>query len=194
MNTEEGEHSMISNFLTRRDFSLGLASLVSVLGVGGTALGSGGGLAARQSAQSDGPTHNAGAIHQEVVFNASRKLVYEALTDAKQFDRVVQLSENGKSMENRATQISREVGGAFSLFGGYIVGRHIEMLVNERLVQAWRETSWLPGVYSIVKFELVEQGAATKLVFDHTGFPGSGEHLYTGWKADYWEPLRKFLG
>jgi activator of HSP90 ATPase len=64
---------------------------------------------------------------------------------------------------------------------------------NERLVQAWRETSWPAGAYSIVKFEFTDQGAGTKLVFDHTGFPGSGEHLFTGWKADYWEPLKKYL-
>jgi len=184
---------MDSKLQTRRDFSLGLASLCSVLGFGGSALGFRHWSYLKPTNAGDELTHTAGAIHQEVLFNASRKRVYEALTDPKQFDRVVALSENGKSLTNRATQISREVGGAFSLFGGYIVGRHIEMIANERLVQAWRETSWPAGIYSIVRFELVEQGAGTKLVFDHTGFPGMGEHLFTGWKADYWEPLSKYL-
>ena len=139
-------------------------------------------------------SHTAEAIHQEVVFNASAKRLYEALTETKQFDRVVQLSEAGASMGNRSTQISREVGGAFSIFGGHIVGRHIELVQNERLVQAWREISWPPGVYSIVKFELTEKGDGTKLVFDHTGFPdGAAQHLAIGWKANYWEPLKKFL-
>lgn len=181
--------------LNRRDFSLSLASFFSILGLteSSTAFASAGGPRVTPSAGSDELSHTAGAIHQEVVFNASRKRVYEALTDPKKFDRVVQLSENGKALKDRATQISREVGGAFSLFGGYIIGRHIEMVANERLVQAWRETSWPAGVYSIVKFELTEEGGGTKLVFDHTGFPGSGEHLFTGWKADYWEPLKKFL-
>jgi activator of HSP90 ATPase len=41
------------------------------------------------------------------------------------------------SLEKAPTQISREVGGAFSLFGGIIVGRHIELVPNERIVQAW---------------------------------------------------------
>jgi activator of HSP90 ATPase len=95
----------------------------------------------------------------------------------------------------RPTEISREVGGALALFGGHIVGRHIELVPSERIVQAWREVSWDPGVYSIVKFELAEQGSGTKIVFDHTGFPkGRGEHLAVGWKAHYWEPLEKFLG
>src|SRR5207302_9727701 len=37
-------------------------------------------------------SHAAEAIHQEPVFKANRKRVYEALTDAKQFDKVIQLS------------------------------------------------------------------------------------------------------
>jgi activator of HSP90 ATPase len=144
-----------------------------------------------------GISRTAEAIHQEPVFKASRKRVYEALTDAKQFDKVVQMSEAMKSMTaapKNPTQISREVGGEFSLFGGYITGRHIELTPGERIVQAWRAGSWDPHVYSIVRFELTEDGAGTKIVFDHTGFPvGQAEHLAGGWKGNYWEPLEKFL-
>ena len=189
--------SMTSNTLTRRCFSLRLASVCSLFGLAGcsTPLGSGGGSRTSPLPGRDEISHTAEAIHQEVVFKASRKRVYEALTDTTQFDKVVQLSEAGRSIANRATRISPEVGGTFSIFGGYIVGRHIEMIPNERLVQAWREVSWPPGLYSIVKFELAEQGAETKLVFDHTGFPeGAAKHLAIGWKANYWEPLRKSLG
>ena len=189
--------SMTSNTVSRRDFSVRLASFFSMLGLAGCSAAAGSGGPARTSRPPgrDEVSHTAEAIHQEVVFNASPKRVYEALTDTTQFDKVVHLSEAGMSMGNRATQISRDVGGTFSLFGGHIVGRHIEMAPNERLVQAWREVSWPPGIYSIVKFELAEQGAGAKLVFDHTGFPqGAAKHLAIGWKANYWEPLRKYLG
>jgi activator of HSP90 ATPase len=145
----------------------------------------------------EGISHTAESIHQEPVFKASRKRLYEALTDAKQFSKVTQLSaamQSGTSLGNRATEISHEVGGAFTLFGGHIVGRHIELMPNERIVQAWRVVDWNPGVYSIVKFELTEQGSGTKLVFDHAGFPqGKGQHLADGWRANYWEPLEKYL-
>jgi len=34
------------------------------------------------------------------------------------------------------------------------------------------------GIYSIAKFDLLEQGSVTKVVFDHAGFPkGRAEHL-----------------
>jgi activator of HSP90 ATPase len=137
------------------------------------------------------------SIHQETVFKASRKRVYEALTDTKQFDKIIQLSpemQAGKSFGTSPTAISREPGSAFSIFGGHIIGRQIELIPNDRIVQAWRVVDWDPGVYSIAKFELIEQGAGTKLVFDHTGFPkGQAEHLAEGWKSHYWDSLEKFL-
>ena len=141
-------------------------------------------------------SRTAESIHQEAAFKASRKRVYEALTDAKQFDRVIQLSGVMQAMHlpDKPAEISREVGGAFTLFGGHIFGRHVELVPNERIVQAWRTGGWAPGVYSIAKFELVEQGSGTKIVFDHTGFPkGDAEALASGWKAHYWEPLGKLL-
>jgi uncharacterized protein YndB with AHSA1/START domain len=146
----------------------------------------------------DGVSHTAESIHQEPVFKASRKRVYEALTESKQFDKIIDLSGVMKSGmlppgTNKPTLISRESGGAFMIFGGFITGRQIELVPSERIVQAWREGSWDPGVYSIAKFELVEQGSGTKIVFDHTGFPGGGEHLAAGWKAHYWQPLGMLL-
>jgi len=95
---------------------------------------------------------------------------------------------------DKPCEISREVGGAFSLFGAYVTGRHIELVPNERIVQAWRAGNWPPGVYSIAKFELVKQGSGTRIVLDHTGFPkGDAEALASGWKAHYWQPLEKLL-
>lgn len=181
---------MKSNIFTRRDFSVGMASLLPMFGVAGTAFTSG-------YAGSEDVTHTSEAIHQEVVFRASRKRVYEALTDAKQFNRVVELStamKSGATPSGSPAEISREVGWTFSIFGGHIVGRHLELIPNERIVQAWRVVDWDPGVYSIVKFQLTEQGSGTKLIFDHTSFPeGKGQHLAEGWRINYWEPLEKFL-
>jgi activator of HSP90 ATPase len=145
-----------------------------------------------------GISHTCAAIHQEVVFKANAKRVYDALIDAKQFDKVIQLSaavKSGAKLGDKPTEISRDAGGAFTLYGGYITGRQIELAPNQRIVQAWRTGGWDPGVYSIARFELTGQGSDTKLVFDHTGFPESlAEHLATGWKINYWEPLAKYLG
>jgi uncharacterized protein YndB with AHSA1/START domain len=164
----------------------------AVLTFGGLALGS----AKSWAAAENDISHTEESIHQEPEFKASPKRIYEVLTDAKQFDKMIELSGVMQSMHlgDKPTEISREAGGAIVLFGGYITGRQIELVPNERIVQSWRAASWDPGVYSIARFELIEQKTGTKIVFDHTGFPkGNGEHLASGWKAHYWEPLQKFL-
>jgi len=182
---------------TRRDFSVRLASVLSGLGIAGTSFAFARIPRTALLAASEEISHSCEAIHQEVVFKASRKRVYEALTDTKQFDKVVQLSaamKSGMPPGAAPTAISPEVGGAFSLFGGYVTGRQIELVPNERIVQAWRAGSWKPGDYSIAKFEFAEQGSGTKLIFDHRGFPdGAAQHLAEGWNVNYWEPLEKFL-
>ena len=173
---------------TRRQAIVGVA-----MAFGGVALVS----TKAWGAAADEISHMAESIHQEVDFNASRKRVYEALTDAEQFERVVQLSDARKTMmpaKAPPAEISPAAGGVFSLFGGLIVGRHIELVPNERIVQAWRPAYWKPGVYSIVKFELSDSGTGAKLVLDHAGFPdGDGKSLLDGWNKNYWQPLAKYL-
>jgi uncharacterized protein YndB with AHSA1/START domain len=148
------------------------------------------------AADDDGLTHSSEAIHQEPVFQAPRQRVYQALTDARQFDQIVRLSVGMQSPtgKDKPTELKAQEGAAFTLFEGYIVGRQIELVPNQRIVQAWRDAGWKPGVYSTVRFELVDQGEQTKIVLDHRGFPdGAGPHLAIGWKQHYWGPLAKFL-
>ncbi len=124
-------------------------------------------------------------IRQEVSIPASPKQVYEALTDPKQFSQLA---------GGAPTEISAESGGPFSCFGGMIEGRNIELVPDQRIVQAWRVRNWPPGLYSIARFELEGEGDGTRLVFEHSGFPeGEREHLASGWHANYWEPLKKHL-
>src|SRR5258708_36370265 len=103
----------------------------------------------------------ADAIRQEVVFKASPKRLYDALLDSKQFSEFT---------GDAPAEISRDPGGAFSCFGGVITGRNIELLPDQRIVQAWRVAMWPEGLYSIVKFELRQQGSETRLIMDHVGF------------------------
>jgi activator of HSP90 ATPase len=123
-------------------------------------------------------------IHQELDFNASPQRLYEALLDAKQFT----------AFSGRTAEINRDAGGAFSLFGGHIIGRNLELVPNQRIVQAWRVVTWPEGAYSIARFDLKPQGSGTRLVFDHIGFPeGLRDHLAEGWEQNYWSLLKKYF-
>jgi activator of HSP90 ATPase len=183
---------MTIELFSRRDFTVRSAALVSGLGIFGAAA------AAQGSAQAGAEiTHDADAIHHEVIFKTAKQRVYELLTDTKKFDRVIQLSDaknNGMPPNGAPASISRDAGGAFSLFAGIISGRHIELVPNERLVQAWRPVHWKAGIYSIARFQLSDEGSGTKLVLDHTGFPrGEAKGLSDGWHKNYWEPMAKAL-
>jgi activator of HSP90 ATPase len=174
---------------TRRDFPARFAAILPLLGIAKGAFS----LPAPQTDR-NGISHTCESIHQEVVFKVAPKRVYEALTDEKKFSQVTEFVMKGAS-----TEISRDGGGTFSIFGGVISGRHIELVPDQRIVQAWREKDWPAGVYSIVRFQLDEVqfsglGNETKLIFDHTGFPqGASTSLAPGWWSHYWEPLQKFL-
>src|ERR1700733_7685621 len=125
------------------------------------------------------------AIHQEVSFPAAPARVYELLTSSKQFT---------DATGGRIAEIAAKDGAPFSLFGGAIHGRQIELVPATRVVQAWRVKMWEPGLYSIVRFTLTAEGSGTKVTLDHAGFPPEqAEHLAAGWGANYWEPLGKAL-
>src|SRR5271170_3028535 len=123
-------------------------------------------------------------IHQEVDFTATPARIYEVLLDAKQFS----------AFTKDTAEIQPRVGGAFKLFGGRIEGRNIELVPNQRIVQAWRPADWPAGVYSIVKFELVTRGSGTRIILDHAGFTeDKWDGLTEGWQEHYWDPLHKYL-
>lgn len=176
---------MLTDQFTRREFSTRLASLLAFPSVARSGFGT------NASPIGDELSHTAESIHQEVTFNANRRRVYQALTDPKHFTAMTMFSQVPKAAPAR---IAHEVGGAFTLFDGHITGRHVELVPEQRIVQAWRAADWEPGLYSIARFQIKDQGSKTTIVFDHTGFPtGQGQHLASGWHANYWEPLKKYL-
>jgi activator of HSP90 ATPase len=125
------------------------------------------------------------SLHQEIEYKSALQRIYEALLSSKDFT----------AFSGAAAEIDPKVGGAFSMFGGLVVGRNVEVVPNQRIVQAWRLAQEFPeGTYSLVKIELKTKDGGTRLILDHTGFPeGHYDHLYEGWYSHYWEPLRKFL-
>lgn len=92
--------------------------------------------------------------------------------------------------------MNNEPGGALSLFDGMITGQTVELVPNQRIIQVWRAGNWPAGTYSLVKFELTPAADdRTVLHFEQIGFPeDQREHLESGWKNKYWDPLKAYLG
>lgn len=125
------------------------------------------------------------AIHQEVTIPASPAAVYEVLTNSEKFAAMT---------GGRSADISGEEGGSFAMFGGDIVGRNVELVPGKRVVQAWRPKRWPEGLYSLVSFNLSQDGKGTKLVFDQVGYPDEDHAMLDGgWSMMYWQPMSDLL-
>jgi activator of HSP90 ATPase len=130
-------------------------------------------------------------IHQEVSFKATPEQLYQLLTNGGEF----------AAATEKPAEMETGEGGKFSIFGGYIEGRNIEIVPSQRVVQAWRGIDWAPGTYSVVRFNLIPQGNGTRLVLDHDAYPEGPspvypswhEHLSANWPVFYFEPFAKYL-
>jgi activator of HSP90 ATPase len=123
-------------------------------------------------------------IQQAIPFKASPHEVYEALMDSKKHT----------AFSGDVARISRAVGGEFSAYGGYITGRNLELVPDQKIVQSWRAVDWAEGYFSTVTFELVPIPEGTRLEFTHADLPeGSEAEFARGWIDNYWEPMKGFL-
>jgi activator of HSP90 ATPase len=171
-----------ATFITRRRVLAGLA--IGIAGIASSSRSLSDTPGAMKEAPSTPGNKERTSIHQEIDFKVAPDRLYNALLDSKQFT----------VFSGLPAEIDPKEGGAFSMFGGLIVGRNVELVPNQRVVQAWRPGHWDAGVYSIVKFELKPNGAATTIIFDHKGFPeGDYDSLLSGWNGHYWHPLEKYL-
>jgi len=183
MTSERNNDGTWKNPRTRRQMIAGVAMAFGAMAAGSKVWGD-----TQQQSMKEAPSSPANekrtSFHLETEYKASPERIYNVLLDSKQF----------AALTGMPADIDPKAGGAFSMFGGMIVGRNVELVSSQRIVQAWRPTHWDPGVYSIVKFELKSQGAETVLVLDHNGFPeGEYDHLEWGWHNHYIDPLKKFM-
>ena len=123
-------------------------------------------------------------IKQSVTFKASPHDLYEALMD----------SEKHAQFTGDRADISREVGGKFTAFGGYSEGVNIELVQDEKIVQTWRASDWPEGHYSHITFYFEKSDDGTQLTFTQTGVPEEQyEDISQGWWDFYWNPMKEML-
>ena len=120
-------------------------------------------------------------IRQSVTFKASPHAVFEALMDSRKHTKFT----------GSAARISRKVGGAIWAYDGYITGANLELVRDQKIVQAWHGSDWPEGHMSRVTFKLTRVKGGTRLTFTHRGVPP--EHVASikqGWIESYWQPLK----
>ncbi len=123
-------------------------------------------------------------IEQSIIFRASPQEVYDALMD----------SDKHSAFTNSLALISPEIGGEYSAYDGYIIGKNLELVPGGKIVQSWRAVDWPENYYSIVTFIFTPDAQGTRLDFTHANVPEGTEAEFTqGWIDNYWQPLAAFL-
>ncbi|MCK5847029.1 MAG: SRPBCC domain-containing protein [Bacteroidales bacterium] len=89
------------------------------------------------------------------------------------------------------TTFIAEEGAEFSLFDGNILGKNIELIPNEKIVQQWYFGDQEQD--SIVTFILHENKSNTSLELRHTNIPGEDyEDMVDGWNDVFMSRLMEF--
>ena len=95
----------------------------------------------------------------------------------------------------RAT-CERRVGGKFTAWDGYIMGKNIRLENGRRIVQEWKTSEWPKGVPpSLIEFKFKQKGSGTEVVMVQKNVPVTQAQGYRkGWTEYYWTPLKRFFG
>lgn len=90
--------------------------------------------------------------------------------------------------------MSAEVGFEFSLWDGDIIGKNLEVLSNEKLVQEWYFGEEVEELKSIVTIKLWEKRNNTSVELNHTNIPDEAyDNIVEGWNEAYFGAIKALL-
>lgn len=100
--------------------------------------------------------------------------------------------EHGKMTGSTATC---EEDGSFTAWDGYISGRTIDQVPNEKIVQSWRTTEFPEGAPdSKLTITLTPVEGGTSVTIVHDNIPnGQGAGYESGWSEHYFDPMTKYF-
>ncbi len=120
------------------------------------------------------------------VIAASPEEIYEAWLDSIAH---ADMTASGEAV------MSDEVGAEISALDGQITGRNLELVLNERIVQAWRTEEFGDGTEdSIVTILLQNAEGGTLLTLEHSNVPDRFKSFEEGgWQSSYFEPMAVYF-
>jgi uncharacterized protein YndB with AHSA1/START domain len=112
--------------------------------------------------------------------------IYDAWLDA---------ADHAAMTGGKATVESREVGGRFTAWDGYIDGSHVALEPGVRIAQSWRSDDFpAEALDSLVEVLLAPEAEGTRITIRHSDIPaGQGPGLLEGWDEHYLAPMERFF-
>lgn len=124
-------------------------------------------------------------IKQKVKFKGAPKEIYELLTETKKCE----------AFSQKKADISKDIGGHFSVYSGNIHGINVDLVPGKRIVQAWRGSNFPEGIFSMATFNLVKASdGGTQLTLTHRGVPKELiPSVEKKWRTDFWDKIKRHL-
>jgi uncharacterized protein YndB with AHSA1/START domain len=99
-------------------------------------------------------------------------------------------------MTGGEAEMSDRVGAEVSAWDGYISGRNLELVPDERIIQSWRTSEFADEQEdSVITVVLEEIGDATLLMLEHSNVPDEQRSYEEGgWQSNYFEPMVAYFG
>jgi len=112
--------------------------------------------------------------------------IYDAWLDA---------ADHAAMTGGKATVESREVGGRYTAWDGYIDGSHVALEPGVRIVQSWRSDDFpADAVDSLLEVRLAPEEDGTRITLRHSDVPeGQGPGLLEAWDEYYLVPMEAFF-
>lgn len=129
--------------------------------------------------------HPTTTIKQTQYIPASPGELYDAYLNAK----------THSMFTGAQTICERFVGGKFSAWNGYIIGKNVKLENGRRIVQEWQTSEW-PNGYSpsVLEITFHPSGKGTKVQMVQTNVPADQAKYYKrGWMDFYWEPMKRYF-
>jgi len=99
------------------------------------------------------------------------------------------------AMTGAEAKIAKRVGGAHSVWNGYITGKTVELVPGRRIVQTWRTTEFADNdPDSTITVELKPTKTGARLTLTHSGVPdGQTSYENGGWRDNYFAPMKAYF-
>lgn len=125
------------------------------------------------------------SVNQTYHITASLAEVWQALIDPKHI----------KKWSGDSVKMNDKVGTKFSLWGGSVWGKNIEVIPKKKLVQEWyskENKKWEKP--SIATFSLHKEDKGTRVDLLHIDVPDEyASDIANGWKEYYLSPLKSYV-
>ena len=125
-------------------------------------------------------------IVQELVFkNTTPEALYNLYMNAEQHAMIA----------GAPAAISEKAGSKYSVHGGYITGKNLQLVKDKRIVQTWRGADWdKKEVDSIFIIDLEQKGKNVILHAVHANVPDKhAASIEKGWHDHYWKPWKQYI-